>query len=275
MTKQSAKKERLDQLLVVRGLAANRSRARALIMAGQVTVDDQPAPKAGVRVSVEARIALRERMQFVSRAGGKLDAFLEEYPLAIDGCVAADLGASTGGFTDCLLQRGAATVFAVDVGRGQLDQRLREDPRVLVREKINARHLEADTFGRAIDLYTMDLAFISLTLIIPGLLAAAGDGPTDLVALVKPQFEAGKKDADRAAGVIRDPLIHRRELAKVWDCLEHEGWQPLAVAPAAVIGASGNQEFLIAATTAHLPRAAPFAPARNRDQWLDLALARG
>jgi 23S rRNA (cytidine1920-2'-O)/16S rRNA (cytidine1409-2'-O)-methyltransferase len=270
----SSPKERLDQLLISRKLAESRTRAQALIMAGKVVVKGLDTVKPGTRIPLDAEIAiLTTDNPYVSRGGLKLENFLQEFPFAVEGATVADLGASTGGFTDCLLQRGARRVFALDVGAGQLHQQLRTDPRVVTRERTNARNLGQELFGEALDLLTIDVSFISLTRIIPCLQAAAGGGPCDLLALIKPQFEAGRAETSRGSGVIRDPAIHRRVLGEIWDFLVAEHWRPLALAAANPPGSKGNQEYMIGATTASCPRTPPFSPPREREEWLARVLA--
>lgn len=238
---------RLDRLLVARGLAPSRERARALILAGQVRVGSQPATKAGTLVDEAAAVGLIEPDHpWASRAGLKLAHALDAFGLDVRGAQALDIGASTGGFTDVLLHHGAARVVALDVGRGQLDWRLRTDPRVVVVEGVNARYLTADLLpddARHFDLVTIDVAFISLRHIlpvVPPLLAPGGR----VVALVKPQFEAGRDDVG-AGGIVRDPAVHRRVLDAVAAGALQVGLERVAVEPSPVAGATGNQEFLM------------------------------
>ena len=207
-----AKRERLDTLLVARGLAPSRERARALIMAGEVRVAGRPVTKAGTPVTPDAEIALATtpaEMRYVSRGGLKLERALDAFQLDPAGCVCVDVVASTGGFTDLLLQRGAARVYAVDVGHGQLAWALRNDPRVTVMERTNIRHLAA--LPELVDCAVIDVSFISLRLVLPRVAALLKPGGW-VVALVKPQFEAGRAEADRGAGIIREPAVHRRVL---------------------------------------------------------------
>ncbi|MGE0814872.1 MAG: TlyA family RNA methyltransferase [Vicinamibacterales bacterium] len=239
-------KLRLDQLLVRRGLVESRERAQALIMAGQVDLDGRAAVKAGTMVSEHADVkVIGPDHPWVSRGGVKLAHALDAFGLDITGRVGLDVGASTGGFTDVLLARGAATVFAVDVGHGQLHWRLRNDPRVAVIEGVNARHLTREDLpglegGPGI--VTVDVSFISLALILPPLLALVA-ADADLVALVKPQFEAGRRDAPR--GVVRDPAVHARVLAEITGKAAGIGWSRLAATPSPIVGAKGNREFLV------------------------------
>jgi 23S rRNA (cytidine1920-2'-O)/16S rRNA (cytidine1409-2'-O)-methyltransferase len=250
----ASRKVRLDTALVDRGLAASRERARALILGGQVKVDGQVISKAGAQIGDSARVELAvPDHPYVSRGGVKLAHALDTFAIDVAGRRALDIGASTGGFTDVLLRRGAASVIALDVGHGQLDWRLRTDPRVIVREGVNARHLTADDVPLAVDLVTVDVAFISLRHILPPLplfLAPGGD----VVALVKPQFEAGRAEVGRH-GLVTDPAVHDAVIARVTEAAQAIGLSRTALAPAAITGATGNQEFFV-----HLRRTA--APGR-------------
>jgi 23S rRNA (cytidine1920-2'-O)/16S rRNA (cytidine1409-2'-O)-methyltransferase len=236
-------KTRLDNALVDRGLAPSRERARALILAGQVTVDGQVVSKAGAPVAADARVELATPDHpYVGRGGVKLAHALDVFSIDPKGRRALDVGASTGGFTDVLLQRGAASVIALDVGRGQLDWRLRTDARVIVREGVNARALTADDVPHAVTLVTIDVAFISLRLILPALppfLEAA-----DVVALVKPQFEAGRDEVGKH-GLVTDPLVHEAVLARVTAAAVAVGFRRVAMTPSPITGATGNQEFFL------------------------------
>ena len=238
---------RLDQALVVRGLCESRERAKRAIMAGQVKVNQQTARKPSDSIQPQDQLTLATPEKFVSRGGLKLEHALDHFGLEVGGLTAIDLGASTGGFTDCLLQRGAARVYAVDVGQGQLAWKLRRDPRVLVMEKTNARHLTLAAFGppfAGADLIVIDCSFISLRKILPpavALLGAAGK----LVALIKPQFEAGKTEAGKGSGVIRDAAIHQRVLREVEGfvaALPRLRWHGVTESP--ILGPAGNKEFL-------------------------------
>ena len=241
-------KSRLDSLLVQRGLVESREKARAAVLAGAVIVEGKPAAKAGVLVSNEAAVELLAGPQYVSRGGEKLAHALEAFHLGLDGLVAVDVGASTGGFTDCLLQQGAARVYAVDVGHGQLAWKLRRDPRVVVMEKTNARFLTPAHFPPPFtpaDLVVIDCAFISLTRLLAPALTLLRPGGT-MIALVKPQFEAGKAEADHGAGVITDPAIHQRiltELRQFVTGLPGLRWQGVTESP--ILGPAGNKEFLV------------------------------
>ncbi len=233
---------RLDQLLVERGLATSRTQAQALILAGQVDLGGAPsrALKPGQLVAADASVALVERPQWASRAGAKLASALEAFEVDPSGLVCLDAGASTGGFTDVLLQRGARMVYAVDVGRAQLVDRLRRDPRVVSMERTNLRELLS--LPDPIDLATLDLSFISLRLVLPSvrrLLADAGRA----VALVKPQFEAGREAVPRG-GVVRDPAVHREVLLRFGEDARAAGFAPTRLIRSPVIGMQGNVEFL-------------------------------
>jgi 23S rRNA (cytidine1920-2'-O)/16S rRNA (cytidine1409-2'-O)-methyltransferase len=234
-------RERLDEAVTRLGLAPTRSKARAMIMAGDVLVNGLPSLQAGTSVKPADEIALKSKPRFVSRGGEKLDHALEEFDIDVQGFVCADLGASTGGFTDCLLQRGAGKVFAIDVGYGQIDQKLRADPRVIVEERVNARYLES--LPEPIDLVVIDVSFISLSLILP---VAARVLKSDglCVPLVKPQFEAGRKDVGKG-GVVRDPAIHRRVLEQVAGYAEANGFAVAGITTSPIVGPAGNVEFLM------------------------------
>jgi 23S rRNA (cytidine1920-2'-O)/16S rRNA (cytidine1409-2'-O)-methyltransferase len=239
-------RERLDQALVRRGLFPSRAAAAAAVLAGCVDVDGRPAPRAGQAVAQDAAITVRRPGEaYASRAGGKLAAALDRFGLSPDGLVCLDAGASTGGFTDCLLRRGAARVYAVDVGRGQLAWRLRTDPRVIVRERCNARYLTAEDVPEEVDLATADLSFISFVKVLPALGARLRrGGPCDsIAALWKPQFEAGPRQVGRG-GIVRDPEVHHEVLLRLGRACADLGWAVQDIAPAAVRGADGNREFM-------------------------------
>jgi 23S rRNA (cytidine1920-2'-O)/16S rRNA (cytidine1409-2'-O)-methyltransferase len=238
---------RLDQALVERGLCESRERAKRAILAGQVRVNAQSARKPSDSVKPDDRLTLDAGDKYVSRGGHKLEHALNHFHLDVTGMTALDLGASTGGFTDCLLQHGAARVFAVDVGRGQLAWKLRQDRRVVVMEKTNARHLTAAPFPQPFtptDLAVIDCSFISLRNILPAAIALLRpDGK--IVALVKPQFEAGKAEADKGRGVISDPLVHERVLDELREFVRAQPglrWQGVVESP--LLGPAGNKEFL-------------------------------
>ncbi len=257
-------RERLDVLLLARGLAPSRERARALIMAGEARVAGQPATKAGMLVPVDAVIELAasaSETRFVSRGGLKLERALDAFQLDPTGCSCVDVGASTGGFTDLLLRRGAARVYAVDVGHGQLAWTLRNDPRVTVLERTNIRHLES--LPELVRCAVIDVSFISLRLVLPRVATfLAPDGW--VVALVKPQFEAGRAEADRGAGVIREPAVHRRVLRDLLAWLADEApdgvgrrLAPFGLIVSPITGRDGNHEYLLllrmSETQRHLP----------------------
>jgi 23S rRNA (cytidine1920-2'-O)/16S rRNA (cytidine1409-2'-O)-methyltransferase len=239
-----ASKPRLDVVLVDRGLAPSRERARALILAGQVTIDGQVVSKAGAPVKADAHVELAvPDHPYVGRGGLKLAGALDTFAIDPRGRRALDVGASTGGFTDVLLQRGAESVIAVDVGRGQLDWKLRTDPRVLVRDGVNARALTAADVPHPVSLAVIDVAFISLRHILPALPPLLSPA-ADVVALVKPQFEAGRDEVGKH-GIVSDPLVHDAVIARVTEAAAACGLVRLAMAPSAITGATGNQEFFL------------------------------
>lgn len=234
---------RLDERLVHDGLADTRSRAQAAVLAGRVTVDGAVADKPGRRVTAEMRVGLvAPAHPYASRGGLKLAHALGEFSIDVQNAVAIDLGASTGGFTDCLLQAGAARVYAVDVGRGQLAWKLRQDARVVVMEETNARRLTPDRFAGPVDLVTADLSFISLRLVW-GTIARLVRPDGHVVVLVKPQFEAGRAAVKRG-GVVRDPSVHTAVLEAVLDAAAHEGLAPVALTASPITGPAGNHEYL-------------------------------
>jgi 23S rRNA (cytidine1920-2'-O)/16S rRNA (cytidine1409-2'-O)-methyltransferase len=237
-------KERLDKLVLERGLAPSREKAKALIMAGQVVVDDHLADKAGQLVALTAEIRLKgEPLPYVSRGGLKLAQGLDLFEIKVDGLSALDVGASTGGFTDCLLQRGARLVIAVDVGYGQLAWKLREDPRVISLEKTNIRHLEPGTLPELPDLAVIDASFISLDKVLPPTLRLIKEGAT-VVALIKPQFEVGRGQVGKG-GVVRDEKKHAEVIVTIRALAEGLGMQVLGVCDSPILGPAGNKEFLI------------------------------
>jgi len=234
-------KRRLDTLLMERGLVESRERAQGLILAGKVKVDGQVAHKPGKRVPAEVEIALEEALPYVSRGGLKLEEALNRFQLDLSGLICTDVGASTGGFTDCLLQHGAAKVYAIDVGYGQLAWELRQDPRVVVLERTNIRYLES--LPEPIDLATIDVSFISLELVLPPVLNfLKPEG--QIIALIKPQFEAGREQVGKG-GVVKDPEVHRQVLHKVAKVAQDLGLRILGLVPSPLLGPAGNVEFLI------------------------------
>lgn len=243
-------KERLDKLMVDRGLTSSRERARALILAGQVVVGEHAVDKAGTRVEVDAPIRVKgEDIPYVSRGGIKLAHALDVFAVTVAGRTAIDVGASTGGFTDCLLQRGAARVYAVDVGYGQLAWKLREDPRVVSMERTNIRQLTAGTLETIPNLAVIDASFISLDKVLPPTLALLTPD-AEVVALIKPQFEVGRGQVGKG-GVVRDPRQHDEVIARIRTEAEGLGCTVLGVTDSPLLGQKGNREFLI-----HLRKAA-------------------
>jgi 23S rRNA (cytidine1920-2'-O)/16S rRNA (cytidine1409-2'-O)-methyltransferase len=239
-----AGKERLDVLLVDRGLVSTREKAHALILAGSVLVDGQRADKPGHTFPVACLIELLKGLPYVSRAGKKLEAALDAFHIQVQDKTCLDVGASTGGFTDCLLQRGARRVYAVDVGAGQLDWKLRNDPRVAVREGINARYLSLEHIGEKVDLAVCDVSFISVTLILSPMLALLHPAG-EMVILVKPQFEVGRGKVGKG-GIVRDPALHAEVCARVREAVLGMGLAA-SVMESPVLGAEGNKEFLLSA----------------------------
>ncbi len=234
-------RKRLDRLLVERGLAEDPRQAAALIMRGLVRVNGQQIDKSGAPVGVDSEIAVEPLSRYVSRGGLKLEGALASSGADAGGKICLDLGSSTGGFTDCLLQRGARRVYAFDVGQGQLDWKLRQDPRVVVREKVNVRHLHPDQLEEAPDLVAIDLSFISLRLILPPLKRF---GPLEILALVKPQFEAEREEVE-PGGVIRDPQVRQRVVERVVAFARECGFEVVQEIPSPVPGAKGNREVFL------------------------------
>lgn len=248
-------KVRLDLLLVERGLAESRAKAQALVMAGQVRVNDQVVDKPATLILIGSSVTVDSGPRFVSRGGEKLNAALDKFGIDVTNLICADVGASTGGFTDCLLHRGAGKVYAIDVGKGILHWRLRNDPRVVVMEETNARYLER--LPESIDLVTIDASFISLKILLPvvkdwflhlKILPSSEkirkDGEQGVVALIKPQFEAGRKDVSRGAGVIRSPDIHRQVLIDVLTFAKQHSFCVKGLIRSPIHGPKGNIEFL-------------------------------
>lgn len=241
-----SRKERLDVLVVERGLAESRTKAQALILAGQVVVDDQRVDKPGAQVSVDAELRLKgEVLPYVSRGGLKLKGAIERFGLDVRGRVAADIGASTGGFTDCLLQEGAVRVHAIDVGYGQLHEKLRTDPRVRSRERVNARYLTEEDLPEKVGVVVIDVSFISLTQVLPSVLSFLAPGGL-LVALVKPQFEVGRERIGKG-GVVRDAAARQEAIDAVVAFAREQGLNVRGVMDSTLPGPAGNVEALLVA----------------------------
>lgn len=235
-----ARKDRLDKLLVDRGLAETRARARAYIMAGEVRVNGERVDKAGTQVAVDSRIEVAAPLPYVSRGGYKLAGAIDHFGIHVEERVCADAGSSTGGFTDVLLQAGARRVYAIDVGQGQLHWKLRQDERVIVRERTNARYLES--LPELIDLVVIDVSFISLKLILPAVGKWLATG-ADVIALIKPQFEAGPEWVGKG-GIVRDPAVRREVLLDVLSWAQANEWKPMGLMQSPIQGADGNIEYL-------------------------------
>ncbi|MBC7927221.1 MAG: TlyA family RNA methyltransferase [Bryobacteraceae bacterium] len=238
-------KQRIDQLLVNRGLAESRTKAQALILAGSVLVNNQKIDKPGHTVSDDVSVSLLDQLAYVSRGGLKLHKALQHWSIDPSGFTCLDIGASTGGFTDCLLQHRASRVYAVDVGTTQLDWKIQTDPRVVVKDHTNARYLKPADIGESCDLAVCDVSFISVTLILPALPPLLKPGG-QMVILVKPQFEVGREDVGKG-GIVRDPDLHARACRKVAALLEVLGFDS-ALIESPITGAEGNREFLLHAT---------------------------
>ena len=251
------KKQRLDQLLALRGLAESRAKAQALILAGRVFSGERRLDKPGHQVAADLEVQVREpESPYVSRGGLKLAHALDRFAIDPAGRVALDVGASTGGFTDVLLRRGAAKVYAVDVGHGQLDWRLRNDPRVVVLERTNARTLTREQVPEPVDLVACDASFISLKVVLPAALQLASPSAR-LIALIKPQFEVGKGRVGKG-GVVRDPALHEEVCSEIRRWLEDEqGWEVSGLTASPITGPKGNREFLIAARSSGRQRVTP------------------
>lgn len=234
-------KVRLDVLLVEKGLADSRAKAQALIMAGQVRVSGQVALKPATPIQPDATLTVDTGPRFVSRGGEKLEGALDTFKIDVAGFTCVDVGSSTGGFTDCLLQRGAANVYAIDVGKGILHWKLRNDPRVVVMEETNARFVES--LPKKIDFVTVDASFISLKTLLP--VIKKWQVESGIVALIKPQFEAGRKEVSRGDGVIRDPEVHRQVLSDVLTFAKAEGFGLRGLVKSSLLGPKGNAEFLV------------------------------
>lgn len=241
---------RLDKLLLARGLTTSRERAQALILAGKVLVNGQKMEKAGASIDDSSEIRLLgDDLKYVSRGGLKLEEALKHWQIDVAGKICLDVGTSTGGFTDCLLQRGALRVIAVDTGHGQIDFRLRQDARVRLLEKTNARYLTSEQVGEVVDVVVMDVSFISATLVLPAVLAAAFPPPDarrgrQIVVLVKPQFEAGREQVGKG-GIVRDPVVQKATVEKVRHTLLALGCTQTDVIESPILGGEGNREFLL------------------------------
>jgi len=235
-------KERVDVMLVARGLCETREQAKRLVLAGEVRSGDRVIDKPSTKLDGEAPLELKEKPRFVGRGGFKLEGALDAFGLCPRGKVCLDIGASTGGFTDCLLQRGAQRVHAVDVGTNQLVWKLRNDPRVVVREKFNARHLEATDLGERVGLVVIDVSFISLTKILPAAFRVLAEGGC-VVCLIKPQFELEREDIGKG-GIVRDPALHERAVAKIRAFVADSGREWKGVVDSPITGTDGNREFL-------------------------------
>jgi 23S rRNA (cytidine1920-2'-O)/16S rRNA (cytidine1409-2'-O)-methyltransferase len=271
-TVQSPKKQRLDLLLVERELAESREQAKRLIMAGEVLVDDVVRDKAGQLVAGDAPIRVRNRLPYVSRGGQKLEAALDNFALDVTGLIALDVGASTGGFTDCLLQRGAASVYAVDVGYGQLAWKLRSDPRVVTLERTNVRNLQQLPDNILADLAVIDASFISLALVLPATLRLVK--PTSqIVALIKPQFEAGKDQVGKG-GVVRAAVVHRKVIEENCALAMTLALSVMGLTISPLLGPAGNVEFLAWYQRSPIgpPLPPPFDIGTKIDQLLDQAI---
>jgi 23S rRNA (cytidine1920-2'-O)/16S rRNA (cytidine1409-2'-O)-methyltransferase len=244
-------KRRADQLVFEQGLAESRQKAQALIMAGKILCNDTPVTKAGELLPVDANLRSKGELHpYASRGGLKLAHALDHFALSPQGLVALDVGASTGGFTSCLLLRGAQKVYAIDVGHSQLAWSMRQDPRVINREGVNARNLDPADFPEPIDFVTCDVSFISLRLMIPAIARVAQPGAR-VVLLVKPQFEVGPQEVGKG-GVVREPALRERACQEIQAAAQAAGWSILGVISSPILGPAGNQEFLLAAVTAHV-----------------------
>jgi 23S rRNA (cytidine1920-2'-O)/16S rRNA (cytidine1409-2'-O)-methyltransferase len=238
-------KARLDKFLVECGLVPSRERAQALILAGRVLVNEQKVEKPGANVAADAVVRLLgDDLRYVSRGGLKLEAALAHWKIDLEGRTCADVGASTGGFTDCMLQHGAAAVVAIDTGYGQIAHKLRVDPRVRLLERTNARHLQAEQITIAVTFLAMDVSFISATLVLPAVVRAMQASLTEAVVLVKPQFEAGREHVGKG-GIVRDPEAHQLAVERVCGAVAELGGAEIAVMDSPLLGAEGNKEFLL------------------------------
>ncbi len=237
-----AKKERVDVLLVARGLCDTREQAKRLVLAGEARSGDRVIDKPSTKLAEDAPLSLKEKPKYVGRGGLKMEGALDAFGISPEGRVCLDIGASTGGFTDCLLQRGAVRVHAVDVGTNQLVWKLRNDPRVVVKEKFNARHLVEADLGERVSLVVIDVSFISLTKILPAAFGVLEEGG-EIVPLIKPQFELERDDIGKG-GIVRDAALHDRAVAKIRDFVEEMGREWRGVIDSPITGTDGNREFL-------------------------------
>jgi 23S rRNA (cytidine1920-2'-O)/16S rRNA (cytidine1409-2'-O)-methyltransferase len=243
LTSRRMKKERADALLVARGLCESREQAKRLILAGEVRSGDHLVDKPSTKLAEDAPLDIKEKPKYVGRGGFKMEGALDSFGISPEGWTCLDIGASTGGFTDCLLQHGAAKVHAIDVGTNQLAYKLRMDPRVVVREQFNARGLEVSTLGEKVRLIVMDLSFISLTKILPAAFGVLEEGGS-IVCLIKPQFELEREDIGKG-GIVRDPALHERAVAKIQAFVTKElGREWKGVIDSPITGTDGNREFL-------------------------------
>jgi 23S rRNA (cytidine1920-2'-O)/16S rRNA (cytidine1409-2'-O)-methyltransferase len=237
---EKVEKQRLDLLMVEKGIVESREKARAIIMAGEVLVDGKPIDKPGTKVDAQAEITVKSKPRFVSRGGDKLAAALDTFPIDVSGRICADVGASTGGFTDCLLQYGAERIYAIDVGYGQIAYPLRQDARVIVMERTNARYIEA--LPKPVDLVVVDASFISLKLLLPAIRKWLTSN-ADVIPLIKPQFEAGQQDVGKG-GVVKDARVHERVLREVLTFAQSDGFAVRGLIRSPLKGPAGNVEFL-------------------------------
>jgi 23S rRNA (cytidine1920-2'-O)/16S rRNA (cytidine1409-2'-O)-methyltransferase len=236
-------KERVDALLVARGMCDSREQAKRLVLAGEVRSGDRLIEKPSVTLELDAPLEVKEKLKYVGRGGLKIEGALEGFGIDVTGLICADIGASTGGFTDCLLQRGAAKVHAVDVGTNQLAWKIRSDPRVVVKEKFNARHMVPDDLGDPIALAVMDLSFISLTKVLPAVFSVLGEGG-QVVCLIKPQFELERHEISKG-GIVRDEALREKAVEKIRTFVTEDcGKEWKALMPSPITGMDGNQEFL-------------------------------
>lgn len=237
------KKERIDRLLLEKGLTASREKAKALVMAGQVVVDDKRIDKAGEMVSIDSNIRIKgEVMPYVSRGGLKLERALDHFTIDVKGKVAVDVGASTGGFTDCLLQRGIKKVYSIDVGYGQMALKVKDDPRVISIERMNIREIKPDTIPEKVGLIVVDVSFISLTKVLPHLIPLMKD-TSEIIALIKPQFEVGKGEVGKG-GIVKDESKIEKAIEDISNFAKGSNLEVVGVVESPILGAKGNREFL-------------------------------